>query len=139
MSCRDIRLGFSEALDAPADSAARRRVEQHCAECAICGPEWRTLLRLEEALYAAAPPPPGFVDRVMASLPAAAPARREAMPFVAAGLIAAGVLLAFQLATVSQAAAPALDHAKEAWRGIADTVRDRAEETEKSWSWGRNN
>ena len=48
MSCREIRLKFSEALDAPRDAEERMRIESHCAACAICGPEWRTLLRLEE-------------------------------------------------------------------------------------------
>ncbi len=125
MSCRDIRLKFSEALDAPRNSEERLRIESHCAACAICGPEWNTLLRLEDFMIEAPAPPAGLADRVMAALPAPAPARREILPFAAAGLIAAGALVALQLATVATATAPWLAPLRDVTSGLTETVRAR--------------
>lgn len=133
MNCREIRLRFSEALDGPPGGELRRGIESHCADCAICGPEWRTLLRLELMMAEAPPPPPDFADRVMAALPPVTAPRREAMPFVAAGLLVAGGLLAFQLAYVSDLAAPMLAQVNEALRGIAEVARARASEG-TSWT-----
>ncbi|MEK7468180.1 MAG: hypothetical protein AAB074_12270 [Planctomycetota bacterium] len=125
MSCRDIRLKFSEALDAPRDAEDRLQIESHCAACAICGPEWRTLLRLEELMMAPPAPPAGFADRVMAAIPTPAPARREIMPFAAAGLIAAAALVALQLATVASATAPWLAPVRDLTTGLTEIVRAR--------------
>ena len=105
------------------------RIESHCDGCPVCGPEWRTLLRLEEMMAEVPAPPAGFADRVMAGLPATVAPRREAMPFVIAGLLAAGALLAFRLAFVSDWAAPWLAPVQEALSGIADVARTRAAET----------
>jgi hypothetical protein len=119
-------MSFSEALDAPAASEARRRVESHCAECAICGPEWRTLLTLEKTMEQAPRAPAGLADRVMAALPAPAPARRETLPLAAAGLLVAAGLLALQLAAVSDAAAPWIARLTEWSGGISEVVKERA-------------
>lgn len=126
MSCREIRLKFSEALDAPRDSEDRLRIEAHCASCAVCGPEWNSLLRLEALMAEPPAPPPGLADRVMAALPAPAPARREILPFAAAGLIAAGALVALQLATVATATAPWLAPVRDLSAGLTETVRASA-------------
>lgn len=125
MSCRDIRMGFSEALDAAPGSEERVRIESHCEGCAICGPEWRTLLKLEELMAVAPAPPPGFADRVMAALPAPAPVRRELMPLAAAGLIAACILVGLSFFALPASAGPWLAPFRDLQAGFIETVRSR--------------
>ena len=95
-------VAFQRGFDGPPGGELRRGIESHCADCAICGPNGaRPPPRADDGRGAL---PPGFADRVMAALPPVTAPRREAMPFVAAGLLVAGGLLAFQLAYVSDSA-----------------------------------
>ncbi|NUN49450.1 MAG: hypothetical protein HUU15_11540 [Candidatus Brocadiae bacterium] len=134
MSCREIRLGFSEALDAPPDGEDRLRVESHCAQCGVCGPEWRTLLRLEELMAESPPLPRGFSGRVMAALPPVPSPRREAAPLFVAGLVAACALVALQLAFFSPWIQPVVARLSESFSGLNELAQARVAGMPDAWA-----
>jgi predicted anti-sigma-YlaC factor YlaD len=88
MSCQDISLLMSLALDQSLTQVEARDLEDHLKRCPTCQEEWKAMQRVSR-LFAAAPlmePSAGFADRVMQRL-AQRQARRRTLVAGAALLV----------------------------------------------------
>jgi len=98
MSCQDISLLMSLALDQSLTQVEVRCLEEHLRQCPTCQEEWESMQRVSR-LFTDAPmmePPPGFADRVMQRL-AQRQARRRRLVAGTALLVACLSLAALAL------------------------------------------
>ena len=98
VSCQDIGLLMSLALDQSLDESEARSLEEHLSQCSTCREEWEAMQRISQ-LFTDAPlmsAPPGFTDRVMQRL-ARRQARRQRFLAGAALLVACLSLTALAL------------------------------------------
>lgn len=98
MSCQDISLLMSLALDQSLTQVEVRCLEEHLRQCPTCQEEWESMQRVSR-LFTDAPligPPAGFADRVMQRL-AQRQARRRRLVAGAALLVACLSLAALAL------------------------------------------
>jgi anti-sigma factor RsiW len=108
LECRFVCAALSAYLDGEARGDAAR-VERHLAQCAHCraaAADLAAQARAIEALPAQEEPPPGFADRVMRRIAAAAPAQTRTAP--AAGVRRRPAVVALAAAAAAVVVALAL-------------------------------
>ena len=98
MSCQDVGLLMSLALDKSLAQGEARCLEEHLRRCPTCQEEWEAMQRVSRLLTDAPlmGPPPGFADRVMQRL-AQRQARRRRLLAGAALLVVCLSLVALAL------------------------------------------
>ena len=81
MACEHVERWMMEALDGEIGSEERADLDDHLARCGACRATWDRLQAVEGILTAApvAPPPPGFVGRVLGRVDRSRRVRRTAL------------------------------------------------------------
>ncbi|MBM3333298.1 hypothetical protein FJY63_01425 [Candidatus Sumerlaeota bacterium] len=96
MDCSEARRAMDEALDGDLDESASGGLEEHFAECQLCGREWQEALALDRLARSLKPVQPtvGFTERVMARVAEERPQEVAVNDFDIVAIIAAAIAAA---------------------------------------------